>query len=128
MRQGLEQLEVYKLSMEIGELTWKIVSNWDHFAKSTIGNNLVRAADSVALNISEGYGRYFYKEHRNFCWIARGSLSETKTAIQKAFDRNLITQSEFETIIQKINTCYAKLNSYINYINKQMITTDSPKP
>lgn len=83
MRKGLEDLEIYQLAMEIGEMVWDIVLKWDIFPKSTVGNNFVRAADSVAYNISEGYGRHFFRENRNFCFIARGSLSETKTAAKR---------------------------------------------
>jgi four helix bundle protein len=122
MRQGLEQLEVYQLAMEIGELVWKYVANWDHFAKSTIGNNFVRSADSVAYNISEGYGRHFFRDNKNFCFIARGSLSETKTGAVKALNRNLISMDDYESLIEKIEICYPKLNNYIAYIDKQINT------
>ncbi len=33
----LEDLEVYNLSMEIGERVWKVTINFDHFAKETLG-------------------------------------------------------------------------------------------
>ena len=120
MRNGLEELTVYQLAMEIGEIVWKIVVRWDSFSKSCIGDNIVRASDSIANNISEGYGRHFYKENRNFCWIARGSLSETKTGIQKAYNRNLISEAEYKDLMEKINVCYPKLNNYIAYIEKQI--------
>ena len=29
----LEELEVYKVSMEIGEMVWNIVMKWDYFQK-----------------------------------------------------------------------------------------------
>ena len=32
----LEDLEVYHLSMEIGEKVWKIVMNWEYFEKDTL--------------------------------------------------------------------------------------------
>ncbi|MCK4664358.1 MAG: four helix bundle protein [Bacteroidales bacterium] len=48
----LEELQVYQLSMEIGEKVWNIVINWDYFLKDTIGRQLVRAVDSVAANLS----------------------------------------------------------------------------
>ena len=37
-----------------------IVIKWDYLSKDTIRKQLVRAADSVAANLSEGFGRYFY--------------------------------------------------------------------
>ena len=49
-----------------------------------MGYQLVRASDSIAANISEGYSRFQYKENRQFVFVARGSLYETKTFMKKA--------------------------------------------
>ena len=66
MKKGLrlEDLEVYKVAMEIGEMVWDIVSKWEYFEKKTLGSQFVTAADSIAFNISEGYGRFHYKENK----------------------------------------------------------------
>ncbi len=76
---GLNDLQIYQLAMTLGEQVWAIVNKWDYFAKDTVGKQVVRSADSVAANISEGFGRYHYKENIHFCYIARGSLLETRT-------------------------------------------------
>ena len=60
----LEELEVYRTAIEIGERVWEQVNDWDIFVKDAVGKQLVRASDSIASNISEGYGRYFYKENK----------------------------------------------------------------
>jgi len=73
----LEELQVYQLAMEMAEKIWIIVVNWNYFEKDTIGKQFVRAADSIAANLSEGFGRYFYKENKQFCYYSRGSLFET---------------------------------------------------
>ncbi len=62
----LEELRIYTLSMEMGEKVWNIVVGWNYFEKDTVGKQLVRAVDSVAENLSEGFGRYHYKETINF--------------------------------------------------------------
>ena len=85
----LEDLEVYQQAMELGEKVWEIAINWNYFAKDTIGKQLVRAVDSVAANLSEGFGRFSYKENRQFCYYARGSLYETKTWLTKGKNRKL---------------------------------------
>jgi four helix bundle protein len=54
----LEELQVYQLAMDIGERVWELVIKWDYFAKDTLGKQLVKAADSVAANLSEGFGRF----------------------------------------------------------------------
>jgi four helix bundle protein len=66
----MEELQVYNLSMEMAEKIWLIVVEWDYFAKDTIGKQLVRAADSIAANLSEGFSRYHFKENINFSYYS----------------------------------------------------------
>jgi four helix bundle protein len=113
---NLDELNVYQLSMDMGEEVWVIVEKWNYFQKDTIGKQLVRAADSVAANLSEGYGRYHYKENKNFSYYSRGSLYETKTWLTKAYNRGLITEEQFSKFTQDINTIAIKLNNYIKSI------------
>ena len=115
----LEELQVYQLSMELGDKIWEIVINWDYFLKDTIGKQLVRAADSVAANLSEGFGRFFYKENKQLCYYSRGSLFETKTWLTKAKNRKLISENQFEIFSKHIDLIGKKLNSYIKSIGKQ---------
>ncbi|HRH59257.1 MAG TPA: four helix bundle protein [Chitinophagaceae bacterium] len=75
----LEDLEVYKVAMEIGELVWGVVDKWHFFQKDTLGKQFTTAADSIAFNINEGYGRFHYAENKNFCYCSRGSAFETRT-------------------------------------------------
>ena len=114
----LEELKVYNLSMELGEKIWTIVLKWDWFAKDTIGKQLVKAADSVAANLSEGFGRYHYKEEKQFSYYSRGSLYETKTWITKAHVRKLITDSDFKEFISSIDMLGVKINNYIKSTGK----------
>ena len=112
----LEELRVYHLSMEIGDKVWNIVISWDYFARDTIGKQLVRAADSVASNLSEGFGRYHYRENINFCYYSRGSLFETKTWIKKAYNRELIDKKNFQSLIEQLDDIGVKLNNYVKTI------------
>jgi len=114
----LEELNVYQLSMEIGEKIWSIVIKWDYFSNDTIGRQLVKAVDSVAANISEGFGRYHFKDKKNFCYYSRGSLFETKTWLLKAYNRKLLNANEFQTFQNEIDILGVKLNNYINSIGK----------
>ena len=114
----LEDLEIYQLSMELGEKIWIMVEEWDYLSKRTIGTQLIRASDSIAANISEGFGRFHYKESKQFTYYARGSLFETKTWLTKANKRDLLKQHEFDQIIGKINKLGVKLNNYIKSIGR----------
>mgnify|MGYP001024343762 CR=1 FL=1 len=115
----LEELEVYKLSMMIADEIWNDVIKWNHFAKFSLGEQLTEAADSISFNISEGYGRFSFRENIHFCYISRGSLFETKTGIKKAVNRKLISRTRFEFLSERLETLHIKLNSYINYLKQQ---------
>jgi four helix bundle protein len=114
----LEELQIYNQSMAMAEKIWSIVIAWDYFSKDTIGKQLVKAADSIAANLSEGYGRYHYRENKNFCYYSRGSLFETKTWITKAYNRKLLDGSDFESFIKQIDDTGIRLNNYIASIGR----------
>src|SRR6476620_9077004 len=118
----LEDLDIYQQALEIGECVWSLVVKWEYFSKKTVGAQFVEAADSMASDISEGYGRYFYKNRKQFYYYSRGSLLETKTWATKSFNRALISKEEFDTLIEKLKTLHFKLN---NYIKKLKRTTES---
>lgn len=120
----LKDLEVYQLSEKLSDFIWNIVLNWDHFAKDTLGKQLVKASDSIAANIAEGYGRYHYKENKNFCYFARGSLEETKTWLRKSIRRGLINQTNHQELFDIIKKLPKLLNSYIRSIGTKQMTND----
>jgi four helix bundle protein len=115
---SLEDLEVYQLAESFGDEIWVIVSAWDHFAKDTVGKQIVRSADSIGANIAEGYGRYHFKENRNFCFFSRGSILETKGWLIKSKNRNLINEEQFNALLEKLQIIHLKLNAYLKFIGK----------
>lgn len=99
----LSDLEVYTKAMEIGQIVWEIAMKWDFFQKDTVGKQYVKAADSIASNISEGYGRFHFADAKKFYYYSRGSLSETFTWTEKAIQRNFITQQEYDNLTEKLS-------------------------
>lgn len=112
----LEDFVVFNLSMDLGEKVYCEVIKWNYFDKDTIGKQFVRAVDSIAANLSEGLGRYHYKERKNFSYYSRGSLFETKTWLIKAKNRNLISEELYDDFLNNIETIGIKLNRYIQTI------------
>jgi four helix bundle protein len=123
----LDDLEIYKYAMDLGEKIWEIVMQWQHFEKNNMGSQLVRSCDSIAANISEGWGRQTYRENRNFLYIARGSLFETKTWLTKAFNRKLVSAEYFETLANDFNILGIKLNRFITANEKNISKTNNAK-
>ena len=63
-RTNFESLRVYRLAENLADEIWKIVSQWDMFARDTVGKQIVRSADSIGANIAEGTGRNNYQDNR----------------------------------------------------------------
>lgn len=56
----LEDLQVYHISMKLADEVHDLVIEWDNFHKFSTGTQLVDAADSVSVNISEGLWKVSY--------------------------------------------------------------------
>ena len=131
MIQGLEDFKTYNKAMELGESVWSIVATWSYFEKDTIGKQLVRSCDSIAANLSEGLGRYHFKESRNFSFYARGLLFETRTWLDKAMNRKLIDGEVYKTLETALEVIGKMLNTYIKSIgtvNEPEEIYRNPKP
>jgi len=112
----LEKLEVYNIDEKFSDDIWDIVVKWDYFKKDTIGKQLVRAADSISANIAEGYGRYFYKESKQFYFYSRGSIQETKSWLSKCMRRKLKATEICEPLIELCKKLLLMLNAFIKFV------------
>lgn len=115
-RTNFENLKVYQLSEQLADLIWDITVGWEHFAKDTVGKQIVRAADSIGANIAEGTGRGSFQDNRRFVKIGRGSLNETKHWLRRAYKRKLLTEEQIERLKPIISELSPKLNAYLNSI------------
>jgi len=48
-RTGFENLRVYSLAEEIGDLVWEVVTKWDRLSQDTLGKQLINSADSETI-------------------------------------------------------------------------------
>lgn len=115
----LEDLEIYRLALDVGEIVWNIVERWEYLNKKHPGRQFTEAADSIAANIAEGHGRYFFKEKKLFCYYSRGSLLESKTSAYKSCRRNLMAKEEYLDLLEKLKTLHHKLNIYIKTLKEK---------
>lgn len=112
----LEKLDVYNLSELFADKIWTIVEPWDFFKKDTIGKQLVRAADSISANIAEGYGRYYYKESKQFYFYAWGSIQETKSWLSKCRRRRIIEEKLVLDLCNEADKLLFMLNAFIKFV------------
>jgi four helix bundle protein len=115
-KSDFESLRVYRLSEQLGDLIWTVVSRWDSMSRHTVGRQLTRAADSVGANIAEGCGRGSYPDNRRFVRIARGSLCETQHWLRRAYQRKLLNEQETGELKNIIDNLAPQLNAYLKSI------------
>jgi four helix bundle protein len=115
-KKSFENLQVYQLAERLADDLWRIVIEWDFFAKDTVGKQLIRAADSIGANIAEGTGKGSFKDNRRFVKIARGSLYETRHWLRRAYSRSLLTDEQVNKLKPVITELSPRLNAYLRSI------------
>ena len=117
---SVDTLKTYRFAMAIGQAVWSACQNMDRDGYYTVGRQLIRSADSVAANISEGFGRHTFPERIRFCHIARGSVQESITWLEKAIDRDLLTEECGVELTDDFIRLRKMLNGYIRSLRRQI--------
>ena len=125
-RTNFEKLDVYKLAEKLADTIWNIVLEWHHFARDTVGKQMVKASDSIGSNIAEGTGRGSPQDNRRFIKIARGSLYETQHWLRRAYKRNLLRKHHIASLKAIIAELTPKLNAYYRSVNMTVPLKSKP--
>jgi len=118
----LENLDVYKIALEISNLAWEIFIELPKEFRFTLGSQFLEAADSIGANIAEGYGRYHYRDSVKFYYNSRGSLLELRFWNTIITQRHLIKSDKLIIINGLIDKEHFKLNSFIASIKSRTLS------
>jgi four helix bundle protein len=110
---NFEKLDIYQLAEAAADQVWDIVAAWSRLAQRTVGEQVIRSADSIGANIAEGSGRGTATDNRRFLRMARGSLYETRHWLRRAFKRRLLTKAQTDALSVLLAELTPKLNAYI---------------
>jgi len=117
--QGFEDLQCYKLALDVLKETYALAKRLPAVERYNLADQMRRSATSVTLNIAEGYGRYHYLDSLRFYYIARGSLTETLSALVSCQAVGYVDEAELSRLRQLISSALRTLNGYIRYVRKQ---------
>ena len=95
MKFKFENLIIWQKAMEIGEGINLISEKFPKKEIYNLSSQISRAADSIALNISEGSIVQSNPELKKFIGYAIRSLAEVVTCLYKAKSREYISEQEF---------------------------------
>ena len=92
-----EDLNAWKEARKLNSMTYKLTqrllkTDYD------LAQQMRRCTISVMANIAEGFGRYTFKDKRQFFTMARASISELKSHSYATIDLGCFTKEEFQQI------------------------------
>jgi len=109
----IKDLQVYQLSRKLSTIAWDIYSK-------IIGDQFIRATDSIGANIAEGYSRFHFLDKVRFYYNARASQSEsTDHWLELLFERNKINQQVFDEYKSISKDLQIKLNNFIKFTKNE---------
>lgn len=91
-----EKLVIWQKAMDFGEDINLLSQGFPKKEFYNLTSQICRAADSFALNISEGSIAQSNPENKRFIGYSIRSLAETVTCLHKAIRRKYITIEQFE--------------------------------
>jgi four helix bundle protein len=127
MSATFEDLRVLKSAEEIADSVWKIVVQWEEFAKDVVGKQMARSADSVGANIAESFGRFNFGEKLQFLYYSRGSIFETKYWLNRTRVRGLMESNQVQEYVNRLTDLARQLNTFVSSL-KAVRAEQKPKP
>ncbi len=118
--QGLETLAVWQKSVDFAvDVCQYLLPMLPDVEKWALNSQLRRSVQSIPANIAEGYGRYNFQEAIHYCYIARGSMSETKTHLLIAHRLGNIDTLMHDEYKSRLVALGKMINGYIGHLRKQ---------
>lgn len=113
-----EDLEIWQLARELANEIFEAFIQSPDFAKDfKLKEQINGSSGSVMDNIAEGFERGGRNEFINFLTYSKGSVSEVKSQLYRAFDRKYINKKQFESMYDKADIIGKKTGSFIVYLN-----------
>ena len=122
--QSFTDLKVWKMARAFKIAVYEVLEVIP-FADTDLRSQLKRSARSIPTNISEGHGRYTFRDQLNFCVIARGSLSESYNHLIDAYDCQYVTRERLVVFKNQIDELGKTLNGYMNFLRGKIPASQS---
>ncbi len=106
---NFKELKVWQKAMDAIVEVYKIIKLLPSDERYALGDQMRRAAVSIASNIAEGQGRYSSKDFCHFLAIANGSTAELETQLLVAERVGYLHSNDIKTTIEMLHEIHAML-------------------
>jgi four helix bundle protein len=112
-----EDLEIWQQGRAICKFVECLFEETNLGKRYSLMNQMDRSSGSIMDNIAEGFERNGNREFIQFLSIAKGSCGELKSQNYRAFDKNLISEEQFEKLNVMTDECKNRIAAMMNYLN-----------
>ena len=107
-----EQLDVYRVSLEFNHWAKAVCRRTNAMSKS-LHDQLIRASDSIPLNIAEGNGKRAGADRKRYFESARGSSAECAAIVDILLSSTILDPREASEAKDLLNRIAAMLTRMI---------------
>ena len=119
--QKFEDLEIWQLARVLAKDIFLLTQNGKLSKVFSLKDQMSRSSGSIMDNIAEGFGRASRLEFIQFLSISTGSVDELKSQLYRCLDKEYISKDIFDTLYEKTNAIYKKINGFIKYLNTTLV-------
>jgi len=107
-----EKLLICKKAMDFGEEIYLLTETFPKKEMYNLSSQILRASDSIALNISEGSIEQSNLEFKRFLGYSIRAIAEVVTCLNKAKRRNYLSEEQFTKMYKD---CFDLMNMTIAF-------------
>ena len=120
---AVEEIEAYRLSVELRDAIIDLTSDGPVTRDYKFRDQIRDSAASAARNLSEGFDRFEHPQFAHLANVAKGSLGETKTALEDGHKRGYFTREETARLCKVAKRAAKATAGLIRYLQR----TPTPK-
>lgn len=117
---SFEKLDVYQKARNLIKDIYLLQNDFPKEERYALGDQVRRAATSIAANLAEGSGRQSIREKVHFVEIAFGSMTEVFCELQTACDLGYIQEEQLDALRPQFTDVAKMLSGLRNTLNKKL--------
>ncbi len=117
---SFEKLDVYQEARKLIKDIYLLQNDFPKEERYALGDQVRRAATSIAANLAEGSGRQSIREKVHFVEIAFGSMTEVFCELQTACDLGYIKEEQLDALRPQFTDIAKMLSGLRNTLNKKL--------
>ena len=118
--ESYRDLLVWQKAMDLAVECHRLTRSYPKEELFGLTSQIRRAANSIAANTAEGWGRNYTKEFIQFLWKANGSLKELETHLILSHRVEIVPETAVQPFLSRTEEIGKMLSSLIGSLEKRV--------